>query len=152
VLDFWLGREACGQILVLCEPNDGQREIMSMLTAFEHRCLFVDRLSEAYEILEQEQIELIISAVHLEKSDTYEFLTRVKTSNQWKEIPFVFLCLPGTKVARHINHTLKMAAKALGASKYLSLENHNIAWVQEEIASCLPHHQVLTHEKVPMAT
>ena len=125
------------QILVLCEPNCGQSEIENLLSGRGYRLIFADRLSDAFDILGQESIQLIVSGVHLERNDSYEFLNRVKASPNWKEIPFVFLCLKQTQLASYVDHALELAAKALGATKYVSVETCSKAEIQAEIANCL---------------
>lgn len=160
VAEFWSGPEPCkdksckedsGQrILVLCEPNEeGQSQIVSLLTDLNKRLFLAQRADQALEILWHEEIHLIVSAVHLEESDAYDFLTTVKGDMRLHEIPFVFICLPGTQVARHINHTLELAANALGATKYLSTEEKSKALIQEEILSCLQERQSPARLPVP---
>lgn len=125
------------RILVLCEPNCGQSEIRNLLSSGDYSLIFAHRLSEAFEILGHEPIDLIVSGVHLEESDSYEFLNRVKASADWREIPFVFLCLKQTQLATYVDHALELAAKALGATKYVSVETCSKDEIQAEIASCL---------------
>ena len=128
-------------LLVLCEQDGGEREITNLLSGFDYRLFFAYRLADAFEILSREPIQLIVSGVHLEDSDSYEFLNRVKASPSWKQIPFVFLCLKRTQIASYVDNALALAAKALGASKYVSLDRHNRGEIQSEIASCLTSSQ-----------
>jgi response regulator RpfG family c-di-GMP phosphodiesterase len=125
------------QILVLCEPNCGQSEIRNLLVSGDYHLIFANCLSEAFEILGNEPIQLIVSGVHLEDGDSYEFLNVVKASPNWREIPFVFLCLKRTQVANYVDHALELAAKALGATRYVSVDAHSRAEIRAEIASYL---------------
>jgi CheY-like chemotaxis protein len=125
------------QILVLCERNCGQREIEDLLSPGDYQLNFADRPCDAFEILGQKPIHLIVSGVHQEESNSYEFLNRVKASPNWKEIPFVFLSLKRSQLANHVDHALALAAKALGATKYVSVDALSAAEIQAEIARCL---------------
>ena len=125
------------QVLVLCERNCGQQEIEDLLSPGDYRLIFADRPADAFEILGQEPIHLIVSGVHQEESNSYEFLNRVKASPHWKEIPFVFLSLKRSQLANQVDHALELAAKALGATKYVSVEAFSKAEIQAEIARCL---------------
>lgn len=125
------------QILVLCERNCGQQEIENLLSPGDYQLIFVDRPADAFEILGQKPIHLIVSGVHQEESNSYDFLNRVKASPHWKEIPFVFLSLKRTQLANQVDHALELAAKALGATKYVSVDALTAAEIQAEIARCL---------------
>lgn len=137
LVDSLSASNAQANVLVLCEPDGGEAEILNLLSFADYRLFFAYGLAEAFEILSREPIQLIVSAVHLEDSDSYEFLNRVKTSPRWQEIPFVFLCLKRTQIASYVDHVLALAAKALGASMYASLDKHNRGKIQSDIASCL---------------
>ena len=125
------------QILVLCERNCGQQEIEDLLSPGDYQLILVDRPCDAFAILGQKPIHLIVSGVHQEESNSYEFLNSIKASPVWQTIPFVFLSLKRSHLANQVDHALELAAKALGATKYVSVDALSAAEVQAEIAGCL---------------
>jgi len=137
LLDSLTPKKSPAQILVLCERNCGQQEIEDLLSPGDYQLIFADRPADAFEILGQKPIHLIVSGVHQEESNSYDFLNRVKASPHWKEIPFVFLSLKRSQLANHVDHALELAAKALGATKYVSVDALTAAEVQAEIDRCL---------------
>jgi hypothetical protein len=54
-------------------------------------------------------------------------------------IPFVFYCARSTKFARSVRDGLQIAARALGADKYITMEIYDVNELRAEFAEYLPN-------------
>jgi len=111
-----------------------------------HHCLFFAKsIDEALSILETNQIDLIISRVHLERASVFEFIKAVKQNPLLSSIPFVCFCGKRTEIAKLLDETLAKAAHMTGADRYLILEQFcsendccDFDRLRREIESCIP--------------
>jgi len=123
-------------ILVLFERTSDLSQIKRMLANPFYAYYAVNSMQSAFELLHHRRIDLIISGVHLENTDSYEFLNRVKADEGLRSIPFVFVSLRRSDVARCVDHGLSLAARALGAARYLSIDTSSPVEIQKEVSSC----------------
>jgi CheY-like chemotaxis protein len=123
-------------ILVLFERNSDLAQIKGILSNPFYAYQPVNSMQSALELLQRRRIDMVISGVHLENTDSYEFLNRVKADERLKMIPFVFVSLRRSDVARCVDHGLSLAARALGASRYLSIDINSPPEIRNEIADC----------------
>jgi CheY-like chemotaxis protein len=123
-------------ILVLFERTSDLAQIKRILANPFYAYYAVNSMQNAFDLLQHRRIDLVISGVHLENTDSYEFLNRVKADEKLRHIPFVFVTLRRSDVARCVDHGLSLAARALGAAKYLSIDTNSPQMIQAEISSC----------------
>jgi len=123
-------------ILVLFERASDLSQIKRILSNPFYAYYAVNSMQSAFEHLQHRKIDLVISGVHLENTDSYEFLNRVKADERLRSIPFVFVSLRRSDVARCVDHGLSLAARALGAARYLSIDTCSPQEIQTEISSC----------------
>ncbi len=124
------------EILILYERASDVGQIRRMLANPFFNYTAVRSMQEAFQLLHQKRVDMVISGVHLEDTDTYEFLNRFKADRFLKKIPFVFLCLRRTEMARYVDHGLALAARALGATLYLSIDHDSPIKIKESVESC----------------
>jgi CheY-like chemotaxis protein len=87
----------------------------------------------------QKSIDLIISAVHLEHDGSvFDLLKVAKGNPSTSHIPFVFYCARSSKFARSVRDGLQIAARALGADKYITMEIYDLNQLRAEFAEYLP--------------
>ena len=127
------------RVLALQEKTDNIANIKAALPDCE--LIHVQTIQQAIPILlaEQSNIDLIISAVHLEyDGSVFDFLRVAKSNPSTSKIPFVFYCARSTKFARSVRDGLQIAARALGADKYITMEIFDAYELRVEFAECLP--------------
>ncbi len=86
-------------------------EYVSLNLRYPPQFIKVTSEEEAMEVLEDKRVELIISMLNIEKTDTFDLAIRIK--KQYPRIPIVVL----TPFSREVN--LKLAAKDLSAIDYV---------------------------------
>jgi CheY-like chemotaxis protein len=86
-------------------------EYVSLNLRYPPQFLKVTSEEEAFEVLEDKRIELVISMLNIEKTDTFDLAMRIK--RQYPKIPIVVL----TPFSREVN--LKLAEKDLRAIDYV---------------------------------
>jgi len=123
-------------ILVLFERTSDLSQIKGILSNPFYAYHAVNSMQSALEVLQRKRIDMIVSGVHLENTDSYEFLNRIKADEKLKSIPFVFVSLRRSDVARCVDHGLSLAARALGANRYLSIDTHSPPEMRTEIGNC----------------
>jgi CheY-like chemotaxis protein len=135
------------RILVLQEEDGPVKEIQECC-GVSHELIYIGTSKDALKLMAQEKIDLIISRVHLEKSNIFVFLRLVKTDPKFRHIPFI--CYSGHRnyLARTLDPILAQSCKALGADRYISVEDYRHGFtydlnkIKQDIESCLnqPHH------------
>jgi CheY-like chemotaxis protein len=120
-------------ILVLFERTSDIAQVKGILSNPFYAYYAANSIPSAFEILQRKQVDMVIAGVHLEYSDSYEFLNRMKADEQLRPIPFVFVSLRRSDVARCVDHGLSLAARALGAARYLSIDFNSRVEIQTEI-------------------
>jgi CheY-like chemotaxis protein len=86
-------------------------EYVSLSSRYPPQFIKVTSEEEAFEVLEDKRIELVISMLSIEKTDTFELAIRIK--NKFPKIPIVVL----TPFSREVN--IKLSEKNLSAIDYV---------------------------------
>ncbi|MBX9669929.1 MAG: hypothetical protein K2X93_20065 [Candidatus Obscuribacterales bacterium] len=93
----------------------------------------VGTVDEALDRLNSE-VDLIVSAVHLEHDGSvFDFLKLAKENPETSHIPFVFYCSQSSRFARSVRDGLQIAARAIGADKYVTMETFNYMELRDEL-------------------
>lgn len=103
----------------------------------EHEILDFDRATEAMNYLRSSAVDMIISAVHLDESNVFDFLQWVKGDPNHRDVPFVFFCAEPTEVARYVSAAIISAARVLGATKYITMKEFDRDALRKQVNSIL---------------
>lgn len=137
-------------IIALLEHDNHAQQIRKSLQDAGHDVAIVDCFSKAKLILEGRCIDataaatcdLIISEVHLENGGSiFDFLKWVKAHPRLCAVPFVLLSLEPTDLAKYLSDGVQIAARLLGASKYISMIEFDAAVLHEELSELLQPQQ-----------
>lgn len=130
------------KVLVLQEKSENVFNIRDSLPECDIH-LF-DHVNQALQsIAIEDNYDLIISAVHMEHDGSvFDFLKAVKSHSRFQHIPFVFYCSRSSTFARSVRHGLQIAAQALGADHYITMERYDKDTLRQELLAVLPDHLI----------
>ncbi|MBU6455530.1 MAG: response regulator [Cyanobacteria bacterium REEB67] len=110
----------------------------SCLDACGHRVTIITSFSQAKKVLDEERCDLIISDVHLENGgNVFDFLRWVKDDFSICDIPFIFLSVEPSELAKYLSDGLRISARLLGAAKYISMDRFDANRLADEISEFL---------------
>lgn len=135
-------------ILALLEGEDNTNKVKSCLEDAGHEVFVVDTFAKAVILLSSQKIDLIISDVHLENGGSvFDFLRLVKKGERTCVIPFVLFSLQPTPTAKYLADGVRMAARSLGAVKYIEMETFDAREFREQINMSLSPESKLTEQR-----
>lgn len=108
-------------ILILQERPAPDTALRRSLQIYHH-LIVVGTAEDAFKVLQTRSVDLIISSVHLEHSDVFDFLKKVKQNANTSHIPFVCFCSSLSRVAS-LQHALVANVAEILGSEYLALGN-----------------------------
>jgi CheY-like chemotaxis protein len=124
------------RVLVLQEKPENIANIQDALPDCE--LVVVNTVDKAYERLSHGVYHLIISAVHLEyDGSVFDFLKLAKGHPTTRNVPFVFYCSQSSTFARSVRDGLQIAARALGAEKYITMELYDCCELRDQFLEFL---------------
>jgi|SRR5271170_7064045 len=121
------------QILALLENFENAAEVSASLKLAGHQLLVVNNYRRAMAILSDRNFDLIISDVHLQSGNVFDFLRWVKANPTIRETQFVLFSSHPTERAKLIAESVQMAAHLLGASSYIVMESFDPLLFCQEI-------------------
>ena len=127
------------RVLVLQEKVDNIHNIEAALPDCEivHTVMIEQAIPKL--LNPKEQFDLIISAVHLENDGSvFDLLKVAKGNPATSKVPFIFYCSRSSKFARSVRDGLQIAARALGADKYITMEIFDVYKLREEFVEFVP--------------
>jgi DNA-binding response OmpR family regulator len=125
-------------ILALLEELVNGYQVKTCLEECGHEVFVADSFVKASGILGTQDIDLIISDVHLENGGSvFDFLREVKTAQRTSQIPFILFSFRPTPRAKFLGDALSTASRQMGAAKYIQMDTFNAAEFQAEINSVL---------------
>jgi CheY-like chemotaxis protein len=130
--------EVMAQFLVIEEDGRQFEHIKTCLQAKGHKAWRATTAAEALQFLQRYGIDLILSAIKLDKVDVFKLLREIKNTDGVKDINFVFYCLEQEKCERYATDVIVNAGKALGARKYILLQQFNAVRFWEELEEAVP--------------
>lgn len=126
-------------ILALHEDEINSAQVVQSLKLSGHTVLLSRNFAHALGILTSEHVDLIVSDVHLENGGTvFDFLRRVRKNPSTKDTPFVLLSSAPTNQAKYLEEGLRVSARMLGASLYITMEIFDPVEFCKQINSLLP--------------
>jgi len=126
-----------GRILVLQEMHENVVYLRESLEPAGHELVIVNTIHSALTQLCQEEFDMIICAVFLENESVFDFLKSCKQDINYRKIPFVFYCCKTSEFARSVRDGLQIAARTLGAERYVIMEAFDALVLKTQIEECL---------------
>lgn len=126
-----------GRILVLQELQENVVNLRQSLEPSGHELVVVSTINAAMHQLKEDQFDMIICAVFLENESVFDFLKNCKNDLVYRTIPFVFYCYKTSKFARSVRDGLQIAARTLGAERYVIMESFNAHVLRSQVEECL---------------
>lgn len=126
-------------IMALLEHPERVTEVTECLVVRGHHELcVVSTFERAKATLKDHAFDLIISDVHLENGGSvFDFLRWAKTHAQVRKIPFVLLSVAPSEPAKFMADGVRMAARALGASRYITMDTFDADILISELSELL---------------
>lgn len=121
------------RILVLQEMEENINNLQLSLEPYGYDLTIVDKISQAMSVLARNEMDVIVSAVFLRNESVFDFLRLCKADSRTAEKPFIFYCSKHSAFARSVRDGLQIAARAMGADKYITMEDFNGAALRDEI-------------------
>ncbi len=126
-------------ILALHEEDQNARQVTQSLKQSGHRVIESKNFADAISALNIQQVDLIISDVHLENGgNVFDFLRWVKKNPSTKDTPFVLFSCEPTPKAKYFEDGLRTTARMLGAAMYITMEIFDSIEFRKQIDSLLP--------------
>ncbi len=125
------------KILITMEHEEQRKQLGDCLEAVGHKVTRVDTFHNAMEILRNVDFDLIVSDVHLQNGGSvFDFLRWVKGDPHLAGVPFVCFSAEPPEIGKYLADGVRTAARALGAARYVGMENfdsptflHEIEWL-----------------------
>lgn len=126
------------RVLVLFESDEGSRPVVDCLSLAGYVVIVSRNYSAAMAIVQSQPVDLIISDVHLENGGSvFDFLSWIRKNRSTINTPFVLFSLEPTAMAQVVEHGVRIAARALKASKFISMEIFDAEEFRRQIDSLL---------------
>ncbi len=127
------------QILALLEHVGPMKQVTDSLEHFGYKILKAHNFATAMDILKQREVDLIIGDVHLQNGGSiFDFMRWVRGDPHMQGIPFVCFSNEPVEVAKYLSDGVRTAARALGASRYITMEKFDAVLFRNEIEWLLP--------------
>jgi len=127
------------RILALLEHPEPLKKVIASLEPFGHEVFPASNFHDAMEILRHRDADLIIADVHLQNGGSvFDFMRWVKGDPHMKAIPFVCFSSEPVEVPKYLADGVRMAARAMGAVKYMTMEKFDPIQFRNEIEWLLP--------------
>ena len=131
------------KILALMEHPKPMVLIADSLEHMGHLVHKTNNFQDAMGVLRQHEVDLIICDVHLQNGGSiFDFLRWVKGDPHMREVPFVCFSTEPVEVPKYLSDGVRTAARALGAARYITMENFDRAVFIGEIDWLLPQERV----------
>lgn len=126
-------------ILSLLEEHENAAQVSACLEACGHEVFVVDTFVKAKGLLKSQNIDLIISDVHLVNGgNVFDFLRWAKASAATSNIPFVLFSNKPSPTAKYLAEGVRISARILGAVKYFEMDEFDAVKFQKHINELLP--------------
>lgn len=136
------------RIVVLQEIQANMKRVRRSLEPIGHVVIGFSSQPVAVDFLKDERVDLIISAVHLDEGNVFDFLKWSRTYPTNQSTPFMFFCAEPTEYGKHVFGAVKTAGELLGVSKYILMDTFDTIQFRCEVAKLL----ALNPQVVPTAS
>ncbi|MBY0359027.1 MAG: hypothetical protein K2W82_13575 [Candidatus Obscuribacterales bacterium] len=126
--------------ILLTMEHEKERELIGdCLEQVGHEVVKVDTFHNAMEFLRKSDFDLIISDVHLQNGGSvFDFLRWVKGDPHLRDTPFVCFSAEPPEVGKYLSDGVRTAARALGAARYISMNDFDGSLLLREIEWLIP--------------
>ena len=130
----------CAQILALLEEDENSRQVIESLTRSGHNVHLARTFPKAIAVFKQKlKIDLVISDVHLENGGSvFDFLRWMRRNPAISATPFVMFSSKPTVAAKYLEDGIRVSARMLGATRYITMETFDPDEFRKQIDSLLP--------------
>jgi CheY-like chemotaxis protein len=125
------------RIVVLQEIQANMKRVRRSLEPVGHLVIGFSSQPVAVSFLKNEKVDLIISAVHLDEGNVFDFLKWSRSYPTNQSTPFVFFCAEPNQYGKHVFGAVKSAGELLGVSKYILMETFDTIQFRCEVAKLL---------------
>jgi len=126
-------------ILALLEEHKHSDQVKACLEECGHSVVVAENFVKAKVLLKTNNIDLIISDVHLQNGGSvFDFLRWAKKAERTCDIPFVLFTLQPSPAAKYLADGVRTSARVLGAVKYIEMDTFEAAEFREHIVCLLP--------------
>jgi PleD family two-component response regulator len=108
-------------IMILKERTTNMDALRNSLQP-HHKLFFAADIATAMQVLQCQEIDLIVSAVHTENANVFEFIRSIRSDSYLFAIPLICFCGDETEMAAYLDRTLARAALLCGADKYVCVD------------------------------
>lgn len=130
------------RILILQETPGPLDALRKSLEA-NHELYFAGDVSSALGLLPLMHFDLIITRMHLETANAFEFLHALKIEERYHDIPIVCFCGSRTALANSLDESLAHSVEIFGARRYICIDRFCVddhcdyQALRYEIESCM---------------
>lgn len=135
------------RIVVLQEIQANMKRVRRSLEPIGHQVIGFSSQPVAVAYLKDEKVDLIISAVHLDEGNVFDFLKWSRSHPTNQTTPFVFFCAEPTEFGKHVFGAVKTAGELLGVSKYILMDTFDTIQFRCEIAKLLALNPSVSQQK-----
>lgn len=125
------------RIVVLQEIQANMKRVRRSLEPIGHVVIGFSSQPVAVAFLKDEKVDLIISAVHLDEGNVFDFLKWSRSYPTNQSTPFMFFCAEPTEYGKHVFGAVKTAGELLGVSKYILMDTFDTIQFRHEVAKLL---------------
>jgi CheY-like chemotaxis protein len=125
------------RIVVLQEIQANMKRVRRSLEPIGHVVIGFSSQPVAVAFLKNEKVDLIISAVHLDEGNVFDFLKWARSYPTNQSTPFIFFCAEPTQFGKHVFGAVKSAGELLGVSKYILMDTFDTIQFRCEVAKLL---------------
>jgi DNA-binding response OmpR family regulator len=127
------------QILALLELDENSLQVVESLKRSGHDVIACKNFVDAIGVLQDKHIDLIMSDVHLENGgNVFDFLRWVRRNASSLETPFIMFSSKPSEMAKYVEEGVRISARMLGASMYVSMDSFDSDELRKQISSFLP--------------
>jgi CheY-like chemotaxis protein len=131
--------EMSARILALLEHPEPLRLVVNCLEKFGHTVFQANNFATAMDTLRQQEVELIIGDVHLQNGGSiFDFMRWTRGDPHLHGVPFVCFSTEPVEIPKYLSDGVRTAARALGAARYITMENFDPVALRQEIEMLQP--------------
>ncbi len=121
------------RVLVLQEIEANAERIKLSLKDCQSEIVCFSSQPEAMKYLIHTSVDLIISAVHLQSGNVFDFLKWVKADPVNQHAAFIFFCAEPNQVAKYVWPAVQTAAHVLGAERFIAMDAFDETVLREHL-------------------
>lgn len=127
------------RILTLLERPEVMVNVVGTLEHYGYQVYQATKFQDAMDILKQHEVDMIIADVHLQNGGSiFDFLRWVKGDPNMRDVPFICFSTEPQEVAKYLSDGVRIAARALGAARYITMEKFDEVEFRSELDWLLP--------------